>query len=229
MLPLRLPSRLLQVLALCAFALLPALSQATEQADAPRALMEQTSQKMFDVLAQEKAAIHKHPQRLFEVVDEVLSPHVDYTLLSRWVLGRYWRTADAAQRERFIKEFHTLLVRFYSKALLDDPSQIDQLLAKRDSLITFLPTRPGESPREASVRAQVNLAGTKPVPVSFSMYKEGDTWKVYDVNVDNISLAATYRSTYASEIQRAGMNGLLDKMAEQNQNLLAKTTKAGAK
>ena len=41
------------------------------------------------------------------------------------------------------------------------------------------------------------------------MTKGPDGWKVYDVIVENLSLVTNYRSSFASEIQRSGIDGLI--------------------
>ena len=42
---------------------------------------------------------------------------------------------------------------------------------------------------------------------------------IYDVSVDGASLVTTYRGSFASEIRRIGMDGLLNKLRQRNQQL----------
>ena len=78
-----------------------------------------TTEKTMAKLKQEEQTVRNNPDRLYAIVDEMVLPHFDFEKMSSWVLGKYWRKATAAQKERFTKEFKILLVRTYSNALLE--------------------------------------------------------------------------------------------------------------
>ena len=48
------------------------------------------------------------------------------------------------------------------------------------------------------------------------MHVSGGEWKVIDVVVDGISLVATYRGSFASEIRQNGLDALIRQLAERN-------------
>ena len=50
------------------------------------------------------------------------------------------------------------------------------------------------------------------------MWKSPQGWKVYDINVENVSLIITYRSQFSEEVARSGIEGLIAKLAEKNRN-----------
>lgn len=207
---------------LLVLSLLTALS-AQAQAPGPEKVLEQASEQLFDALERETVDFTENPRRLFEIVDESLGPHVDFPLVSQWVLGRYWRTASEPQKERFMQEFRQLLIRFYVSALLDDPAEIPSLLEHRDELITFLPAVVAEDRPTALVRSEVHLPSGQEVPVSFNVHNKGGAWKVYDVNVEGISLVKNYRSNFAAQIKQSGLDQLLDDLEQRNRELMEKT------
>jgi phospholipid transport system substrate-binding protein len=220
--------RLLIVVAAALFLLLN--STASASAETPEVMLEKISQELISTLKAEREAIREKPVRLFELVDKILTPHVDMQRMSRWVLGKYWRTATEEQRGLFTREFHTLLVRFYAAALLDDPDRLDELLANLDEgIITFQPARLSEDASQSIVKASVHLLEGPEIPVSFRLYKDRDKWKVIDVTVDGISLVTNYRGTFASEINRDGLETMLKRLTERNRELLEQTqnSKAG--
>ncbi len=209
-------------LLLGALMLLAVSASRAEANVAPHDMLHSVTEEIFTVLKREKSVIHEQPDHLFDLVEEVLLPHVDMTVMSRYVLGKYWRTADDAQRQRFILEFKNLLVRFYVSALLEDPTQLDELLANTDGLISYLPVNLDAETRKTTVRAEVYMPNGGPkVPVSFNLFRnESGEWMMYDVNVDGISLVTNYRSSFAAEIKRDGLDALLERMAERNNALL---------
>jgi phospholipid transport system substrate-binding protein len=202
--------------------LLFSLAVRAEANVAPHAMLQSVTEEIFTVLKREKETIHKQPTHLFDLVEEVLLPHVDMEVMSRYVLGKYWRTASADQRQRFIEEFKNLLVRFYVSALLDDPSQLDELLANTDGLIRYKPVNLAPDARKTTVRAEVYMPNGGPkVPVSFNLFRnDSGNWMMYDVNVDGISLVTNYRSSFAVEVKRDGLDALIARLAARNQELL---------
>jgi len=217
--------------------LLLSLTARAEANVAPDEMLQSLTKEIFTVLKRDQATIHKQPTYLFGLVEEVLLPHVDMEVMSRYVLGRYWRTASEDQRQRFIKEFKNMLVRFYVSALLDDPKQLDDLLANTDNLIHYKPVNLAPDTRKTTVRAEVYMPNGGPkVPVSFNLFRNAaGNWMMYDVNVDGISLVTNYRSSFAMEVKRDGLDALIARLAERNQQLLeqakakqSETAKKGA-
>lgn len=197
---------------------------------APDKILESVTQEVFTVLERERDTLKAEPTRLFGLVEEVLLPHVDMEVMSRFVLGKHWRTASPAQRERFVSEFKNLLIRFYVSALVEDPDRIDELLANSKTIISYLPSNIDDSTKKTIVRAQVNMPNDGPkVPVTFSMFRRDSNsdWLMYDVNVDGISLVTNYRSSFATEVSRQGLDTLIDRLAERNNKLLEQAQNGG--
>lgn len=192
----------------------------------PEQMLRSVTQEVFEVLEAEREAVKQEPTRLFSLVEEVLLPHVDMAVMSRFVLGKHWRTASAEQRERFSGEFKNLLIRFYISALVEDPDKIDELLANTDGLITYFAPNIDDDTRKTSVRAEVRMPNGGPkVPVVFSLFQKEGKWLLYDVNVDGISLVTNYRSSFSTEVSRQGLDTLIDRLAARNQELLKKAEK----
>ena len=199
-------------------------STVSASAEPPEVMLENLSQQLIDTLKTEREAIRRQPVRLYEVVEQVLIPHVDMQRMSRWVLGKHWRTATREQKQLFTQEFQTLLVRFYSAALLDEPDKLDELLASLDEgIISFQPARLSKDAKQSIVKATVHLVEGPEIPVSFRLYKSGNSWKVIDVTVDGISLVTNYRSSFASEIRRDGLETMINRLSDRNRELLERS------
>ena len=197
---LRLASALLLLLAMHTSVVAAAASE-------PRAIVQQTTEQVLAALRAEGDSLTKRPQRLYEIINELILPHFDFRQMSKWVLGRYWRRASEPQRSEFTKQFELLLVRTYSDALVEF----------RDQTMDFLPSRV-RSDTEVTVRSVLNRAGGPPVPISYQMHKVGDDWKAFDITIDGVSLVINYRSSFAKEIKRNGIDGLIRRLAKKNQS-----------
>lgn len=193
---------------------------AAANVEEPRSMLESVSKELLSTLKTEQKQLHANPQRMFDIVDQVLVPHVDLETMSRLVLGKHWRTATPEQRTRFSAEFRTLMVRFYVSALLDDPKQIDTILANSDTIITFLPGAGANDPKRSTVKSEVHIPKGPVVPVVFSLHNKDGQWRVFDVNVDGISLIINYRNSFSTQVAQNGLDALINDLAARNKTLL---------
>ena len=62
--------------------------------------------------------------------------------------------------------------------------------------------------------------------LNYRVSKGGQGWKIYDVNVMGAWLVETYKSTFASQISKGGVDGLIKTLADRNAQLASKSLKA---
>jgi len=184
----------------------------------PQKLMEDTSRQMVKAFMENTEAIKTDPQIAHQLINDNLVPKINFPLMSRWVLGKNWRKATAAQRQEFIVEFQALVVKFYSSALLEflENSNINE------DIIKFKPFRVELKDKYAMVRSQVNPpGGGEPVKVNYDLYYgKAGKWQVYDVTIEGISLVTTYRSSFKQIISQKGMDALLAELKDKNSTLI---------
>ncbi len=197
--------------------LLPLVGIAGET-QSPKEMLERVAQQMLKVLQERDVELRQDPGKLQDLVEELLVPHVDLEVVSRWVLGKYWRKATPEQRKRFAEEFKKMLIRFYSSALLE----------YADFKFRFYPVKMKKDARRVVVRSEVMRTGGPPHTVNYSLIRRKGTWKVYDVTIDGVSVVTTYRSSFAEEIRRVGIDGLIKKMASWNREAVLPGTKKKA-
>ncbi len=186
-----------------------------DSAPEPQQLMEETSRQMIRAFKESTEAIRSDPQVAYTLVSDNLVPKINFPLMSRWVLGKNWKKATSKQQQTFIAEFRNLVVKFYSKALIDYLLKNDL----SDDIISFKPFRGKIKGKYATVRSQINPpSGSEPIKVNYDLYhsKKTGQWQVYDVSVEGISLVTTYRSSFKQIISKKGMDGLLTELQDKN-------------
>lgn len=174
--------------------------------DAATALVRQTSERMLSTLKARRAEVARQPELIYRLVGEIVVPHFDFQRITQAALGRHWGQATPAQQRGLTEAFQQILVRTYAKALLNYSGQE----------ILYLPLRPGRDAGDVTVATQVQEAGAPPVPINYRLYLKDGAWKVYDVIIDNVSLIANYRSSFANRIRTEGIEGLIQSLNEMN-------------
>lgn len=172
----------------------------------PDVLVRDTSKEVLEIVKNDKD-IQTDRKKLLDLVETKILPHFDFTRITRLAVGKNWRTATPEQRQSLVKEFRTLLVRTYSSALTkykDQTYEVKTADIKGD---------------DATVRVEINQPGAQPITIDYSLEKTPEGWKVYDVVVAGISLVTSYRSTFDSEINRSGIDGLIKTLMDKNEKL----------
>ena len=205
-------SRSLAVLTLLGVLWHGLLPAATEPSPSARELVIGTSEQLVAALQKDREAIKRDMDRAYQLAEDTVMPHLDFPRITRWVLGKHWRAATDQQRERLTSEFRTLLTRSYVSAMV---TYVDQILQHADN-VEFPLNRSRQDEDSAAVTMLISQASGQPVAVQYQMYRSDTGWKIYDVQVEGISLALTYRSTFSQEIARDGIEGLIATLAERN-------------
>ncbi len=189
-------------LVLLLFLVTPAFSAAV-----PEEIVRQTSDQMLAELIDRKQELQASPGKIYDLVEHIVLPRFDFQRMSQLVLGKYWPRANDGEKEAFVKAFRQLLVRTYATALLNYSGQE----------IVYLPSHQGADSSEATVNTQVQASGALPIPIDYRLHLNGEEWKVFDVSIDGISLVSNYRSSFASQIRRHNLSGLIEKLEQRNE------------
>ena len=176
----------------------------------PEQLIRQTSNIVITEINANRDSYQDNPQKVHALVDELVSPHFDFAAMTDLALGKYKDRISTEQRSLIINEFRLLLLRTYSSVLLE----------YTDQELIYLPMDGSEAEGIVTVKTQYDQSGGFPIPVDYNLRLGDDGWKVFDVKVDEVSLVANYRSSFARSIKRNGVDGLIKTLQASNQELL---------
>ncbi len=172
----------------------------------PDVLLRQTSDEVIEVLKAKKDQLKDDPDLVYELVNEYILPHLDEVTIAKLALGKNWRLASREQKLEFIEEFKMLLIRTYGKSLSEF----------RDQTIRYFPVNMKEGDKKVVVKSEVLQPGGPSIPVSYRMRIKDSGWKVYDLSIDGVSLVTSYRGTFAQEVRKGGIDGLLKMLKNKN-------------
>jgi phospholipid transport system substrate-binding protein len=188
-----------------------ALAEADNGQD-PQQLVADTIDQLVDRLKANSDRIHEDSSIAYQISDELVAPHIDFPRVTRLVVGKYWQSASEQQRQALIAEVQSLLIRSYVTAMT---SYADQIVAKKDR-INYLPSRYKTGDKKASVRANITLDSGQAVEVQYQLYNGGGKWRIYDIVIEGVSMAITYRTSFGEQIKRNGLDSLIAELVERN-------------
>ena len=191
-------------------------SVAMAQGEAPDALVKRISADVIDTAKSDKDIQAGNQKRVMDLVESKILPYVDFQRMTALAAGRHWREATPEQQKQLSNEFRTLLIFTYSGAL----SQV------KNETVEFKPLRADPADQEVEVRSVVNMARGEPVTLNYRLAKSPQGWKIFDINVMGAWLVETYKGTFATEIGKSGIDGLIKALAERNKKLANKPLKA---
>lgn len=164
-----------------------------EAVDMVKALTKEGIEQLVDTSAAAEER-NKRFERLF-------TQNLDLDFIGKYVLGRYWRTANAQQRREFINLYRDFNVKIWSK-------RFDEFRGKK---FVFDGTSPANNPNQIFVNTNVPMKEGKPASVKWRVYDHDGKLKIIDIIIENVSLAQTARNEYTSFIAKSpdGIDGLL--------------------
>lgn len=186
---------------------LSATAAFAEDAHPATILVQKTTDQIFSAITKNKEKIKTDSDLLNKLVNDIVFTHFDFKKMSGYVLGKYWRKASNDQKEKFTRQFRTLLIRTYANALVDNTGQ----------KIKYLPARKGKKESQVTVLTEIEQKGSFPLPIHYRMYLKDSAWLVIDINIDGISLVTNYRSSFANEIRKADIDALIVQLTKRNQ------------
>jgi phospholipid transport system substrate-binding protein len=178
----------------------PARAQTT-----PDALVRQISVDVIEAAKADKAIQAGDLSRIVSLVDAKVMPSVNFEIATRSAVGPQWRGATPEQRGKLQTEFKTLLLRLYSGAL----AQV------KDQTVEVTKTLPVQGSTQVVVQTEVRGKG-EPIKLDYRLDNGTDAWKIIDVNVGGIWLVQNYRTQFATELTKGGVDGLIAALVERN-------------
>lgn len=177
---------------------------------APDALAKKVTEEVLAIVRADKDIQAGNTRKILDLVEAKVLPNFNFTRMTRLAVGAPWRQATSAQRQSLTDEFRSLLVHTYTSAFTQ----------YRDQVVEYKPLKLQNGDTEVVVRSLFKQkGGAGPIDINYSVEKTDAGWKVYDVTIAGVSLVQNYRSSFNSEIQKSGIDGLIATLATKNKTL----------
>jgi phospholipid transport system substrate-binding protein len=170
----------------------------------PDALMSALTVEVMAILNKDASA--GRSSELDRLVESRVLPVFNFEHMTRIALARNWRLASPEQQLELAAQFKILLVRTYSRALLEF----------RGQAIDYKPLRAAAGETDVTVRSAMRRPGAEPLTIEYDMSDGVAGWQVYDVKIAGVSLVLAYRESFASIVRSSGIDGLITTLGDKN-------------
>jgi phospholipid transport system substrate-binding protein len=133
-------------------------------------------------------------------INKIVTPIFEFPLMAKLSLGRkHWPKLNSQQREKFTQLFSERLKRAYW----------EKIALYKDETVSFKPT---EKKKSTYCIPTELIYKDKKVAILYKLRKVGKSWKIYDVEIQGVSILLTYRSQFDEILRHDTVKELLSRL-----------------
>lgn len=178
------------------------LSAATSPMDALKSPVEEVIGLLKDPKYKDPAQRQQQRDKIMTITRQIF----DFTEMSKRALARNWKAFSPQQQKEFVEAFTEHLSNTY----------MDKVQGEyRGESIVFLNQEiigDGKALVETKVERQPN-----DISVDYSMLLVNNAWRVYDVNVEGVSLIKNYRSQFDQILTKETPDQLIERLKKKTE------------
>ncbi len=133
-------------------------------------------------------------------IEEIVTPMFDFPLMAKLSLGRkHWPGLTTENKDRFTELFIKRLRRSY----------LNKLTAYTDEKIIY-----GSAVAvKNKIHIPTDLVSTgKKISMLYKLYASKSGWRIYDIEIQGVSIIRSYRSQFAEILKNGTFDDLLEKL-----------------
>lgn len=174
-------------------------------------LIRKTGEEVLTVLRSKGLAKEAKKKKVLDIVESLL----DFDLMAKLTLGRkHWPGLDKGKRKRFTALFKEQLQRSY----------FDKVDLFTDEVVEYAEPKRIQDRKYRMVTYIVSKG--QRIELVYKLYPKGKGWKIYDLEIEGVSIVKSYGSQYGDFLESHSFDELLKKMREMNPGPELPTRKA---
>ena len=152
---------------------------------------------IFDLLGKQNFEKNERNEKIVGELNEIM----DFQLAAYLSLGKHWKKISKTQKKEFVETFQ---------------QYINNYIVEKIDLYTNQKIDIGDSKIVKKGRAELEigiLSGGETLQVNFKLRKnKKKEWRVYDVDIEGVSLITTFRSQFSGVLKKSSFEELLEKL-----------------
>lgn len=177
-------------------------------AEDPIKMLQDITQNVMIKLKNNSQTLKYEPEKVYPIIDSVILPHVDFSEMARWVVGRNaWHAADNTTQDSFVNAFKTFVIKNYTRFLVKFTNEKIQFFPLREDI---------KNQKEIRVSSQIIKDAGSPIRMDYRLILQDDAWKVYDIVVEGVSMLEGYQAQFADQVKEGGIPAVIDEIQRHN-------------
>ena len=164
--------------------------------------VERVLEVLRDPLLMEESATGAKKEKIESIAEDMF----DFTYLSKRTLSKNWLRFNPEEKKEFVRLFKTILENAYMGRILE---YTDEKIVFEKEILT--------SKDKAEVQSRI-LTKTSDIPIDYRMILLDDTWKVYDVIIEGVSMIKNYRTQFKEILIKKTPEELLKILREKTED-----------
>ena len=152
---------------------------------------------IFDLRGKQDIEKNERNEKIVGELNEIM----DFKLVAYLSLGKHWKKISKTQKKEFVETFQ---------------QYINNYIVEKIDLYTNQKIDIGDSKIVKKGRAELEigiLSGGETLQVNFKLRKnKKKEWRVYDVDIEGVSLITTFRSQFSGVLKNSSFEELLEKL-----------------
>jgi phospholipid transport system substrate-binding protein len=132
-------------------------------------------------------------------IRDLLRKNFDLETIGRFVLSKYWRTATPDQQSDYQALFSEFVLRTYARRLGGYANEQFKITSAKPL-----------GSRDALVLTEISQQAGPPITAGWRVRDTNNSYKIIDVMVEGVSMAATQRSEFETVVRNQGLVGLIE-------------------
>lgn len=131
-------------------------------------------------------------------LETLFRKNVDIPWIAKFVAGKHWRRADAAQKKAYTKNYEAFVLKNYASKLTEYSGQSYKIKKIRN-----------EGDGEYLLTMELINKGQPNVMLDYRVRTVGSGYKIIDIVVEGVSMITTQRADFGSVISNKGFDFLV--------------------
>lgn len=145
-----------------------------------------------------------------EFLEKTMEKYIDFNEIAMWITGKHlWQDTPLNKKHDFIKELKQLMLKTYSKTVY----------YYIDADVEFVTNKSKNTYNTTSTRIQISSVmkkNNKNIIITYRLIKNNESWLVFDVIIEGISILKSLKTQYSEIIRIYGIDEAIKKIKNLN-------------
>lgn len=143
-------------------------------------------------------------------LEDTMEKYIDFNEIAIWISGKkIWENSSSQEKTEFLSELKKLMLKTYSKTVY----------YYIDADVEFINNKKNKINDQYEKRIQISSImkkNNKNITIEYRLIKSNDSWLVFDIIIEGISILKSLKTQYSEIIRLHGLNEAIKRIKNLN-------------